>query len=120
VIGEKDAIVGALLNLLDNAVKYSDGHGEIELTVRAPAGGQVAFAVLDRGRGVRAEDARRIFAPFQRLGDEMTRDRPGVGLGLALVSRIAAAHGGSAAHRPREGGGSVFEIVLPAAASGAP
>ena len=48
----------------------------------------------------------------------MTRDRPGVGLGLALVSRIASAHHGTVACEPREGGGSRFTVVLPLAAAG--
>ena len=56
-----------------------------------------------------------IFEPFQRVGDELTRDRPGVGLGLALVSRIAREHGGQAAYAAREGGGSRFAMDLPAA-----
>ena len=60
------------------------------------------------------ENAQRIFEPFRRMGDELTRDRPGVGLGLALVQRIAQAHGGDAHHFPRAGGGSRFVIELPA------
>jgi signal transduction histidine kinase len=113
VAGDEDALAGAILNLLDNAVKYADRPGEIELEVAAAGPGHAAFSVLDRGRGVPASESRRIFEPFARLGDEMTRDRPGVGLGLALVSRVAAAHGGSASCLPREGGGSRFTIVLP-------
>jgi signal transduction histidine kinase len=96
-------------------VKYNDRPGEIELEVAAVGRHHAAFAILDRGRGVPAADSRRIFEPFTRLGDEMTRDRPGVGLGLALVSRIATAHRGSVACEAREGGGSRFTVVLPLA-----
>ena len=109
---ERDAVLGALLGLLDNALKYSDQPGAIELEVDAAADG-VRLAVLDRGRGVPAREARGIFEPFRRVGDELVRDRPGAGLGLALVQRIARAHGGRATCRPREGGGSRFEIALP-------
>ena len=115
VSGDKDALASALLNLLDNAVKYNDRPGVIELEVAAVGKNHAAFAILDRGRGVPAADSRRIFEPFTRLGDEMTRDRPGVGLGLALVSRIASAHRGTVACEAREGGGSRFTVVLPLA-----
>jgi signal transduction histidine kinase len=115
VTGDRDALSGALLNLLDNAMKYADAPGEIELEVAAAGPRHAAFAVLDRGRGVPASEARRIFDPFVRLGSEMTRDRPGVGLGLALVGRIAAAHGGRAACEARPGGGSRFSVVVPLA-----
>jgi two-component system sensor histidine kinase SenX3 len=115
VAGDADVLASAILNLLDNAVKYADRPGEIELEVAAAGPRHAALSVLDRGRGVPADEARRIFEPFTRLGDEMTRDRPGVGLGLALVSRIAKAHGGSASCAPREGGGSRFTVVLPRA-----
>jgi signal transduction histidine kinase len=115
VSGDRDALVGALLNLLDNAVKYSAQPGVVELEVAAAGGRHAAFSVLDRGPGVPAAEARRIFEPFVRLGDEMTRERPGVGLGLALVSRIASAHGGTAACEARQGGGSRFTVVLPIA-----
>jgi signal transduction histidine kinase len=115
VSGDKDALASALLNLLDNAVKYTDRPGNIDLEVAAVGKGHAAFAILDRGRGVPAADQKRIFEPFTRLGDEMTRDRPGVGLGLALVSRIATAHRGTVACEAREGGGSRFTVVLPLA-----
>jgi two-component system phosphate regulon sensor histidine kinase PhoR len=118
IAGDRDALVGALVNLLDNAVKYSSAPGTIELEVAAAGKSHAAFSVLDRGRGVPAAESRRIFEPFTRLGDEMTRDRPGVGLGLALVSRIASAHGGQASCEPRAGGGSRFSVVLPLAAGG--
>lgn len=116
VDGDPDALGGALLNLLDNAVKYSDAPHEIVVEVGpGPSAGTAAFAVSDRGRGVPPQDAARIFEPFARGGDEETRDRPGVGLGLALVRAVAVAHGGRVDYEPRPGGGSVFRIVLPRA-----
>jgi signal transduction histidine kinase len=112
VRGDRDALTGALVNLLDNAVKYAERPHEVLVALeRAPEGG-VLFSVLDRGRGVAPLDRARLFAPFSRGGDEMTRDRPGAGLGLALVRGIAEAHGGRVEYAPREGGGSVFSIRL--------
>lgn len=121
VLGDADALEGALLNLLDNALKYSDVPHTIEIEVArrerdVPSGSSqrcAEIAVLDRGRGVPPEEAARVFEPFRRVGDELVRDRPGVGLGLALVHKIALAHGGRATCTPREGGGSRFAIELP-------
>jgi signal transduction histidine kinase len=114
VAGDDDLLRGALLNLLDNAVKYADAPHVVEVEVGRDARGRVALAVSDRGRGVPHGETRRIFEPFTRVGDELTRDRPGVGLGLALVGKAAALHGGAARVTARDGGGSRFEIWLPA------
>jgi two-component system phosphate regulon sensor histidine kinase PhoR len=115
VLGDPDALGGALLNLLDNAVKYGGKPHRIEAAAIACAPGRVAFTVADRGPGVPAAERRRVFEPFVRMGDEMTREKKGVGLGLALVLRVAEAHGGAARVEPRDGGGSVFVVELPAA-----
>lgn len=109
---DRDAMVAALVNLLDNAVKYSDRPHEIEVEAVESAT-TIEFSVADRGRGVPLEEVERIFLPFTRVGDEMTRDRPGVGLGLALVKKIAEAHGGRVFCTPRDGGGSRFTLALP-------
>jgi signal transduction histidine kinase len=125
VNGDADALAGALLNLLDNALKYADAPHTIEIEVSRTSvdfaskgesnDARGVIAVLDRGRGVPPSEAQRIFEPFRRVGDELVRDRPGVGLGLALVHKIALAHGGRATCAPREGGGSRFAIELPLA-----
>jgi signal transduction histidine kinase len=113
VRGDADLLAGALLDVLDNAVKYG-GAGPIDVAIVADAAARrVAIRTADRGPGVAAADRARIFEPFVRLGDELTRERKGVGLGLALVARAAAAHGGRAYVEPREGGGSVFVLELP-------
>ena len=115
VSGDAEALTRAMVNLLDNALKYADHPHTIEVEIARIGEDKVEVAVLDRGRGVPETERARIFEAFRRVGSEMTRDRPGVGLGLALVARIAAAHGGRAVCEVREGGGSRFALILPIA-----
>jgi signal transduction histidine kinase len=76
-------------------------------------GGGVHLSVLDRGPGIPDEDRDRVFEPFHRPAGQ-PETGVGYGLGLALVRQIARAHGGEARSQPREGGGTVFEVELPA------
>ena len=115
VSGDRDALTRALVNLLDNAIKYSEYAHKIEVEVSRRSDGFAEVAVLDRGRGVPEAERTRIFESFRRVGSELTRDRPGVGLGLALVAKTAAAHGGRALCEARDGGGSRFALLLPLA-----
>jgi signal transduction histidine kinase len=112
VKGDRDALVGAVAELLDNATKYGGAPHAIELVIER-RGDRAGIAVLDRGPGVPEAERERIFEPFHRAGDELTRERTGVGLGLALVRGAADSHHGRARYAPREGGGSRFEIELP-------
>ncbi len=110
--GERDALVGAVAELLDNATKYGGAPHPIELVIERQ-GERASITVLDRGPGVPEPERERIFEPFHRAGDELTRERAGVGLGLALVRGVAESHRGRVRYAPREGGGSRFEIELP-------
>lgn len=102
-----------LVNLLDNALKYSPSDSPVELVVRRDA--QVlAFAVFDRGDGVPVGERERIFEPFYRPPGEAP-DVHGAGLGLAIARRLAEAQDGTLSHTPRPGGGSVFTLQVPAA-----
>lgn len=114
VRGDAAALRRVLVNLLENAFKYSDRGHELRLRVDPAGPHRVRLAVLDRGRGVPPAERGRIFEAFRR-GEDSVRGRPGVGLGLALAARTAREHGGALIHEDREGGGSCFSLELPAA-----
>jgi signal transduction histidine kinase len=111
--GNSAALRDALLNLIDNALRYGPAGEAVEVVVRPGA----SLAVADRGPGVPSEDRLHVFEPFWRGRDNADS---GSGLGLAIVQEIAAAHGGRASAAPRPGGGAVFRIDLPEAASAGP
>jgi two-component system osmolarity sensor histidine kinase EnvZ len=104
------AIRRAVSNLVDNALRYAGG--EVEIAARRQ-GGRVVVEVLDRGPGIPAGEAERLKRPFTRL-DESRSGPGGAGLGLAIVDRIARAHGGSLELAPREGGGLAARLELAA------
>ena len=112
VRGDDTLLRRALRNLLENAQRY--GGGELGVRVERAADGSAQVCVNDRGAGVPEAHRERIFEAFFRLPGHAEREG-GVGLGLALVRQIAQAHGGSVRCEPRDGGGSCFRLVLPAA-----
>jgi signal transduction histidine kinase len=95
-----------LLNLLENAAQASPPGGAITVKTR-PAAGSVEIAVIDRGAGIKPDDIENIFNPF------FTTKSDGIGLGLAIVSKIIDEHGGTMAVESELGQGSVFRILLP-------
>jgi signal transduction histidine kinase len=100
-------------NLLDNARRHG-GDEHIEVMVRRNAVDQALLTVCDCGPGVPEAERERIFEPFYRPAGTREADG-GVGLGLALVRQIARKHRGEVVCRSRAGGGSCFEVELPAA-----
>jgi len=114
---DRDAIAQALLNLLDNAAKYSPDGKRIAVRARAD-GGSVRIEVEDEGIGIRPEDIERIFDPFHRTDEARALGTRGSGLGLALVRNIADAHGGRVDVRSEPGRGSIFTLVIPAMEGG--
>jgi signal transduction histidine kinase len=110
--GEERLLRRALRNLLENARRYG-GSDVLASVQRLPAGG-AEVRVCDRGPGVPDVYRERIFEAFFRLPGHAEREG-GVGLGLSLVRQIAERHGGRVRCEPREGGGSCFVLVLPAA-----
>ncbi len=117
VLADRDAIRQALLNLIDNALKYAAGGGvlEVELSLED---GRCRVAVKDRGPGVPASHRESIFQPFHRVDDSLTASSPGSGLGLSIARRLLRGMGGDLRYRPRRDGGSCFEMFLPLASDG--
>ena len=113
--GDADALQEALMNLLDNALKYSLPPKTVTLTVSADED-RVTFSVRDRGVGIEQEKIRMIFDPFFRARDPNVARAGGAGLGLALVSDIVHAHGGSVDVESVPGEGSIFTLHFPVAA----
>jgi signal transduction histidine kinase len=118
VEGDPVRLKQVVLNLLDNAVKYTSSGGWVKLRMwpgRSPAGEPlVRLAVEDSGIGIEAEDHERIFHMFEQVDPSLTRRHSGTGLGLALVRRLLALHGGRAWVESRgEGHGSTFFAEIP-------
>jgi len=107
-------IVGALTNLLDNAVKYSEAGHSVEVSAE-PAEGRLVISVRDHGIGIPSRDLERIFERFYRVDKARSRATGGTGLGLAIVRHVAQAHGGEVTVESIEGEGSTFRLVLPRA-----
>ncbi len=105
----------ALVNLIDNAVKFSDPGRSVEIAVRT-AGGEMLIGVIDHGGGIEPQHLPRIFERFYRADKARSRKLGGTGLGLAIVKHIAQAHGGSVTVESTLGAGSTFTIHLPQSA----
>jgi len=105
--------VRILANLVENAHKYSPPGTPVEVHA-AKVEHKLRISVLDRGGGVPEGEGERIFTPFYRPAGSPA-DAGSAGLGLALARRMAELQGGALVYAPREGGGSVFTLVLPAA-----
>jgi signal transduction histidine kinase len=116
VLGDRDAAERILVNLLDNAAKYSPAGSGIAVAVRAGSDGYVEVAVADRGPGVPAGERDRIFERLYR-GDRsrsIGADQ-GAGLGLAICRALARGQGGDVTVRDTPGGGATFVVTLPRA-----
>jgi signal transduction histidine kinase len=109
---DANAIDRAVANLLDNAVKYSNGDRRIGVEL-SRSGDGVAIAVSDHGIGIPRDELERIFERFHRVSTGLVHDVKGSGLGLTLVRHIAEAHGGRVTVKSEPGSGSTFTIHLP-------
>ncbi len=114
IIGDRDALVSALVNLLDNALKYSGDEKKIELRSYA-SNGCLYFEVQDNGIGFPKSAAKKIFNRFYQVDQTLSRRAGGCGLGLSIVKFIVAAHNGSITAKSQPGRGSTFTLQLPAA-----
>jgi len=113
VQGHAEGLRQVLMNLLSNAEKYSEGRREVTVIV-CSEGNEAVVEVTDRGIGVPPSQAARIFEEFYRGDDSLTSTRRGTGLGLSIARHIARKHGGDVTFRPRDEGGSVFSLRIPA------
>jgi PAS domain S-box-containing protein len=116
VAADKDRARQIVVNLVENAIKYSPGGGRIELGVE-PAGGVVLFRVVDQGLGIPADEQARIFEKFYRLDPDMTQGIGGTGLGLYICRELVERMGGRIWIESDEGKGSTFFFELPSAGS---
>ena len=111
---DSGAIQQALVNLLDNAVKFSPPGSTIETRISInEETGRWELSVCDQGPGIPAAEHARIFERFHRLGGELRRETQGTGIGLSLVKAIAEAHGGSIVLTSAAGQGSAFTLTIP-------
>ncbi len=113
VVCDSDALAQILVNLISNAEKYSPEKKEITLQSRLE-GQMLTVSVLDRGVGVQKGMEKRIFQAFFRGSDSLSSGVQGSGLGLTLARRMARDQGGDVTYKPREDGGSVFTLRIPA------
>ncbi len=115
---DRRQVVGAVTNLLDNAVKYSERGSTIDVATSL-GNRKVAVTVIDRGIGIPRGDLERVFERFYRVDQARSRATGGTGLGLSIVRRVAHAHGGDVTVESVEGQGSTFRLTLPRADRGA-
>ncbi|MDR2421253.1 MAG: HAMP domain-containing histidine kinase [Oscillospiraceae bacterium] len=113
VTGDRDKLIGAVSNLLTNAVKYTPENGNVSVTVR-DRGSSREITVEDDGIGIPEDDLPRVFERFYRVDKSRNRDTGGFGIGLAIVRSVALAHGGSVSASSEPGRGSRFTVTLPA------
>ena len=109
---DKEAIGQALVNLVNNAIKYSRDEKSIRIAL-GKDDGRVLLSVADRGIGIARSEQTKIFEKFYRAEDSLVHDSKGSGLGLALVRHIMEAHGGDVEVESAPGSGSTFTLVLP-------
>jgi heavy metal sensor kinase len=124
VLADRSFLRMAVINLLDNAVKYSPSGSTVRLilTDGERSSDQTKFvqlAIEDEGPGIPEDKASRVFDRFYRVDEGRTRDAGGAGLGLAIAKWAVEVHGGTITLAPRTSGGSIFSIQLPAAPAGA-
>ena len=106
------AIQHCLLNLLDNAMKYSKERKEVRISARE-RDGMVSISVSDRGIGIDPEDQKRIFEKFARVETGLVHTVKGAGLGLSLVEQLIRAHHGRVEVASTPGEGSIFTLLIP-------
>ncbi len=113
VMGDRDRLIQVLVNLLNNAVKFTRESSRIRLTARR-ADNEVEFAVADQGPGIPGEEISKLFGRFVQLDSTLVRRVGGTGLGLYISKNLVDAMGGRIWAESKQGEGAVFKFVLPA------
>jgi two-component system, OmpR family, phosphate regulon sensor histidine kinase PhoR len=116
VAADHDRLEQILLNLVDNAVKYTERGGHVLISARHLDSGLVEVAVADTGIGIPASDLPRITERFYRVDKARSRELGGTGLGLAIVKHLVIAHGGQLSIESQPSRGTTVRVTLPAAA----
>ncbi len=112
VVADERKFKQILLNLLNNAVKFTPDGGRVDVLARH-AGGMLEIAVRDTGVGIAKEDQQAVFEEFRQVGRHYTNKQEGTGLGLALTKRFVELHGGSIRLESEPGRGSTFAFTIP-------
>jgi two-component system, OmpR family, sensor histidine kinase SenX3 len=112
VLADRSQLVSAVGNLVENAVKYSNGGGVVQIRSRI-SDTAIEIMVADQGIGIPTRDIDRIFERFYRVDKARSRDTGGTGLGLSIVRHVASNHGGEVLVSSQEGQGSTFVLRLP-------
>ena len=112
VLGDKSQLLSAISNLAENAIKYSNAGGIVEMTL-SHKGGDVVLSVSDQGIGIPADSLPRIFERFYRVDRARSRGTGGSGLGLSIAWHVISNHHGTLSATSIEGEGSVFLVKLP-------
>ena len=118
VLADRDRLSQILINVVDNAVKYTPPGGHVTVSAGMGEDGHVAVAVADTGVGIPAADLPRITERFYRVDKARSRDLGGTGLGLAIVKHLVIAHGGELRIDSRPGEGTTVAFTLPAVSPG--
>ena len=114
VIGDRDQLIMAVHNLIENAINYSPEKTRVTVTI-SDAGELIEVTVADQGIGIPETEQERIFERFYRVDPARSRETGGTGLGLSIVKHVALNHGGEIAVWSKEGVGSTFALRLPRA-----
>jgi two-component system phosphate regulon sensor histidine kinase PhoR len=113
VYGDRHFLEQVLINLLDNAVKYTSEDGKVEILVTEKENKEILFLIKDDGIGIPKEELHRIFERFYRVDKGRSKDLGGTGLGLSIVKHIIQAHHGRIWAESQPGKGSSFYFTLP-------
>jgi two-component system phosphate regulon sensor histidine kinase PhoR len=113
VLADRDRLVQIVINLVDNAIKYTPEGGRVTVQAQHASDGQVEVDVIDTGIGIPPADLPRITERFYRVDTARSREPGGTGLGLAIVKHLVFAHGGQLRIESEPGRGTTVRVTMP-------